>query len=66
MSEGKVLWFNYRKGYGFIDSKEFDSNIFLHHSEFLKEMYIHEGSEVVFEARFSEKGLKAYKVDLKT
>ena len=65
MSEGIVRWFNYQKGYGFIDSEEFEGDIFLHHSEFVKEAYIHEGSIVSFEAKFSEKGLKAYKVELK-
>lgn len=65
MSEGIVRWFNYQKGYGFIDSKEFESDIFLHHSEFIKDEYIHEGSTVIFESQGGEKGLKAIKVTLK-
>ena len=66
MSEGTVHWFNYQKGYGFIRSEEFEGDIFLHHSEFVRDEYIHEGSTVTFEAKFSEKGLKAYSVELKT
>jgi len=65
MSEGTVHWFNYQKGYGFIKSEEFEGDIFLHHSEFVRDEYIHEGSTVTFEAEFSEKGLKAYSVELK-
>jgi len=65
MSEGKVRWFNYQRGYGFIDSAEHEDDIFLHHSEFVKEEYIHEGSTVLFTAESGEKGLQAKKVTLK-
>ena len=64
MSEGIVRWFNYDKGYGFIDSTEFEGDIFLHHSEFVKDEYIHEGSTVSFTTEGGEKGLKAKKVTL--
>jgi len=65
MSEGKVRWFNYRKGYGFIASEEFEGDVFLHHSEFIRDEYIHEGSTVIFTAVGGEKGLKAQEVTLK-
>jgi len=65
MSEGTVRWFNYKKGYGFLYSDEFKSDIFLHHSEFLKKEYIHEGSSVTFEAIEGQHGLKAKDVSLR-
>ena len=65
MSEGTVRWFNYQRGYGFIQSEEYPYDIFLHHSEFIKEVYIHEGSTVLFDTEPGEKGLKAKNVTLK-
>jgi CspA family cold shock protein len=65
MSEGKVRWFNYQKGYGFIHSEEHEGDIFLHHSEFETEEYVHEGSTVIFDTEGGEKGLKAKNVTLK-
>lgn len=66
MSEGTVKWFNYQKGYGFIESKECEDNIFLHHTAFMDhEEYIHEGSLINFTLVSGEKGLKAKDVTLK-
>jgi CspA family cold shock protein len=65
MSEGTVRWFNYQKGYGFITSEEHENDIFLHHSEFDTEEYVHEGSTVIFNTEGGEKGLKAKNVTLK-
>jgi CspA family cold shock protein len=65
MSEGIVKWFNYQKGYGFIESSEFKENIFLHHTSFIKEEYIHEGCTVNFTLIPGEKGFKAKDVSLK-
>jgi len=66
MSEGIVKWFNYKSGYGFIESEEFKENIFLHHTAFLHhEDFLHEGSTVVFDVIPGEKGLKAKDVRLK-
>ena len=65
MADGIVKWFDDRKGYGFIESAEHDSDIFLHHSQFVNDEYIHEGSHVTFETEGGEKGLKAKAVALK-
>jgi cold shock CspA family protein len=66
MSEGTVKWFNYQKGYGFIESSEFEENVFLHHTAFTHhDEYIHEGSHVNFTLVAGEKGLKAKDVTLK-
>lgn len=65
MNEGVVKWFNSKRGYGFIQSEEFKSDIFLHHSSFVEEMTVHEGTVVLFEIENGEKGLSAKKVVLK-
>ena len=66
MFEGVVKWFNYQKGYGFIESEELDSDVFLHHSSFVDhDMYVHEGGTVLFETTPGHKGLRAINVTLK-
>ena len=66
MSEGIVKWFNYQKGYGFIQAQESEENIFLHHTAFIDhDEYIHEGSFVKFTLVSGEKGMKAKDVTLK-
>lgn len=63
--EGKVKWFNYQKGYGFIETGS-EENVFLHHTAFVNhDEYISEGSTVIFTLITGEKGLKAKDVTLK-
>jgi CspA family cold shock protein len=63
MAEGKVKWFNDKKGYGFIaadSGKEF----FVHHSSIEGEGFksLEEGQRVSFEEERGAKGPQAVKV----
>ena len=60
--EGKVKWFNEKKGYGFIDADGKD--IFVHFTDIAGEGFrtLKENEVVNFEIVESSKGLKAVKV----
>jgi cold shock protein len=60
--EGTVLWYNHRKGFGFILSGT--EQVYLHHTQ-LKRQKIKNGDNVVFDAVKGEKGLKAINVKIK-
>ncbi len=63
MSDGKVKWFNPRKGYGFIEGPE-GHDIFVHYSSISGDGYrtLVEGDEVTFDVVEGEKGLRAENV----
>jgi CspA family cold shock protein len=63
MSEGKVKWFNTRKGYGFICTAD-GTDIFVHYSNISSNGYktLGEGDLVSFDAVEGEKGLRAENV----
>ncbi len=63
MSEGKVKWFNPRKGYGFISSTD-GPDVFVHYSSISSEGFktLVEGDEVSFDIVEGEKGLRAENV----
>ena len=63
MSEGKVKWFNPRKGYGFIVTED-GSDIFVHYANIHGEGYktLNEGDTVEFDIVKGEKGLRAENV----
>jgi len=67
MSDGKVKWFNPRKGYGFIAGPE-DRDIFVHYSSIPGDGYrtLAEGDEVTFDIVEGEKGLRAENVVAKS
>ena len=60
MPEGKVKWFNPRKGYGFIAGPD-DADVFVHYSDIAGDGYrtLVEGDLVGFDMVESEKGLRA-------
>lgn len=67
MSDGKVKWFNPRKGYGFIDAGD-GRDIFVHYGSISGEGYktLAEGDEVSFDIVEGEKGLRAENVVAKS
>lgn len=62
MFEGKVIWFNNEKGYGFIQFE--DQEIFVHYSSILDDSYktLIKDEKVTFDLRQTEKGLRAVNV----
>jgi CspA family cold shock protein len=63
MSDGKVKWFNPRKGYGFIATVD-GRDIFVHYSSISGDGYktLVEGDPVTFDIVEGEKGLRAENV----
>jgi CspA family cold shock protein len=63
MLDGKVKWFNPRKGYGFIATED-GRDIFVHYSSISGDGYktLVEGDDVTFEIVEGEKGLRAENV----
>jgi cold shock protein len=63
MSEGKVKWFNPRKGYGFIANAD-GKDIFVHYASIAGNGYktLAEGDPVTFDIVEGEKGLRAENV----
>jgi CspA family cold shock protein len=63
MSEGKVKWFNPRKGYGFIATDD-GRDIFVHYASISGDGYktLAEGDAVTFDIVEGEKGLRAENV----
>jgi CspA family cold shock protein len=63
MLEGKVKWFNPRKGYGFIATDD-GRDVFVHYSSIAAEGFktLDEGDSVLFDIIEGEKGLRATNV----
>ena len=65
MSEGKVKWFDGKKGYGFVsDSASGDTDYFVHFSEIQTDGFktLEEGQKVSFEIGEGKQGPVATKV----
>lgn len=63
MSDGKVKWFNPKKGYGFIATED-GRDIFVHYSSISGNGYktLSEGDPVTFDIVQGDKGLRAENV----
>ncbi len=63
MAEGRVKWFNDKKGYGFIETSE-QGDIFVHYTAIMAEGFrsLSEGDRVNFEVENGPKGPQAVKV----
>jgi len=63
MPEGKVKWFNEKKGYGFI-SRDDGEDVFFHYSEIVSNGFktLAEDQAVSFEVKDGPKGLQAINV----
>jgi CspA family cold shock protein len=62
MAEGKVKWFNEKKGFGFIETSQGD--VFVHYSVIEGDGYrsLNEGDMVTLEIQNGQKGPQAVKV----
>lgn len=58
---GKVKWFNSRKGFGFITGED-GNDIFVHQNDIIQGTFLKEEDSVEFEKEDSEKGPKATNV----
>jgi CspA family cold shock protein len=63
MSEGRVKWFNDKKGYGFIETME-QGDVFVHYSAIAAEGFrsLSEGDRVSFDVERGPKGPQATNV----
>ena len=58
MIKGKVKWFNFKKGYGFIQPEDGSKDVFVHSSAVREAglKYLNEGDELTFEVEDADKG----------
>jgi cold shock protein len=63
---GKVLWFNATKGYGFIEAED-GQKVFAHFSQINSDGYktLEENEEVTFDIAETDKGLQANNITRK-
>jgi cold shock protein len=64
MPEGRVKWFNEKKGFGFIEVDGQDKDVFIHHSAINMQGFrtLQEGQRVSFDIEQGKKGPAAINV----
>ena len=64
MNEGKVKWFDSKKGYGFVSTISDNTDYFVHFSEIQSDSFktLEEGQKITFEIGESAKGAVAKNV----
>jgi len=60
--KGTVKWYNFRKGYGFIEGED-GKDVFVHRTSIPEGISLNEGDQVEFEVEDSDRGPKA--IDIK-
>ena len=55
---GKIKWYNSKKGYGFIEGDD-GKDVFVHWTSVPKGTFLHDGDSVEFDVEEGEKGPKA-------
>jgi len=58
---GKIKWYNARKGFGFVESEE-GKDIFIHRSAVPAGVFLNEGDKIEFETEETDKGVKAINI----
>ena len=56
--KGKIKWYNYRKGYGFITTEE-GKEVFVHQTAIPQGVQLNEEDEVEFEIEDTDRGKQA-------
>jgi CspA family cold shock protein len=62
--DGKVKWFNERKGYGFIEGED-GNDYFVHHTAIKGGASLYDGDAVTFDPAEGDRGKKAENVEKK-